>query len=343
KQSGAAVTVLTAILDNPTGYGRIVRGADGQVKAIVEQKDADEATRAIREINAGTYWFSVDFLLEALEKLTPNNAQGEYYLTDVIGIAAEAGLVVSGAAAKDPKAAMGANDRKGLLALNEYARRKVLEQHLENGVEFVCTDGIVIGPRVQIGADTRILPGTILKGKTAIGEGCVIGPDTVIEDSVIGDGCVINACQIEQSRLDENIKIGPFTHVRPNSHLKKGVKIGNFVEVKNSVVGENTAVAHLTYVGDSDVGARVNFGCGTVTVNYDGHSKFRTVIGDDCFIGCNTNLIAPVTVGDGSYIAAGSTITDEVPADALAVARARQVVKPQWAKQRREKLGPRKK
>ena len=343
KQSGAAVTVLTAILDNPTGYGRIVRGADGQVKAIVEQKDADEATRAIREINAGTYWFSVDFLLEALEKLTPNNAQGEYYLTDVVGIAAEAGLVVSGAAAKDPKAAMGANDRKGLLALNEYARRKVLEQHLENGVEFVCTDGIVIGPRVQIGADTRILPGTILKGKTAIGEGCVIGPDTVIEDSVIGDGCVINACQIEQSRLDENIKIGPFTHVRPNSHLKKGVKIGNFVEVKNSVVGENTAVAHLTYVGDSDVGARVNFGCGTVTVNYDGHSKFRTVIGDDCFIGCNTNLIAPVTVGDGSYIAAGSTITDEVPADALAVARARQVVKPQWAKQRREKLGPRKK
>ena len=272
-----------------------------------------------------------------------DNAQGEYYLTDVIGIAAALGRRVCGYQAVDSRVAMGANDRKGLLRLNEIARQAELERHMDSGVEIVCADGVVIAPGVVIGQDTTILPGTILKGRTVIGKNCVIGPNTVIEDSTVGDGCRINACQIEQSRLEGNIKIGPFTHVRPNSHLKAGVKIGNFVEVKNSVIDENTAVAHLTYVGDSDVGKNVNFGCGTVTVNFDGHAKYRTVIGDDCFIGCNSNLIAPVEIGAGSYIAAGSTITDPVPDDALAIARARQVVKPGWARARRLRLGPRKK
>lgn len=343
KKEGAAVTLVSACLDNPAGYGRIVRDGKGGVSAIVEQADADEETLRIREINAGTYWFSVDFLLDALNRLRADNAQGEYYLTDVIGIAAAQGRRVCGYQAADSRVAMGANDRKGLLRLNEMARQAQLERHLDAGVEIVCADGVVIAPGVSIGQDTTILPGTILKGKTVIGKNCVIGPDTVIEDSTVGDGCQINACQIEKSRLDEKIKIGPFTHVRPNSHLKAGVKIGNFVEVKNSVIDENTAVAHLTYVGDSDVGKNVNFGCGTVTVNFDGHDKYRTVIGDDCFIGCNSNLIAPVEIGSGSYIAAGSTITDGVPEDALAVARARQVIKPGWAKARRLRLGPRKK
>ena len=343
KKEGAAVTLVSAWLDNPTGYGRIVRDEKGDVSSIVEQADADEETLRIREINAGTYWFSVDFLLDALNRLRADNAQGEYYLTDVIGIAAAQGRRVCGYQAADSRVAMGANDRRGLLRLNEMARQAELERHLDAGVEIVCADGVVIAPGVSIGQDTTILPGTILKGKTIIGKNCVIGPDTVIEDSTVGDGCQINACQIEKSRLDEKIKIGPFTHVRPNSHLKAGVKIGNFVEVKNSVIDENTAVAHLTYVGDSDVGKNVNFGCGTVTVNFDGHDKYRTVIGDDCFIGCNSNLIAPVEIGSGSYIAAGSTITDRVPEDALAVARARQVVKPGWAKARRLRLGPRKK
>ncbi len=338
----AAVTLITAVLEDPTGYGRVIRDGEAVAK-IVEQADADERTLQVREINAGAYWFSVDFLLQALDRLQPNNAQGEYYLTDVIGIAAAEGLRVCGYQAKNPQVAMGANDRKGLLRLNELARQAQLAYHLEQGVEIVCADGVIIAPGVTIGQDTVLLPGTILKGKTTIGKHCVIGPNTVIEDSVIGDGCRINACQIEQSELEENVKIGPFTHVRPNSRLKAGVKIGNFVEVKNSVVGEKTAVAHLTYVGDSDVGKNVNFGCGTVTVNFDGHGKYRTVIGDGCFIGCNSNLIAPVTIGDDSYIAAGSTITDEVPADALAIARARQVVKPGWAKARRLRLGPRKK
>ena len=269
--------------------------------------------------------------------------EGEYYLTDVIGIAVAQGRRVCGYEAPDSRIAMGANDRRGLLRLNEMARQAELERHMDSGVEIVCADGVMIAPDVVIGQDTTILPGTILKGKTVIGKNCVIGPNTVIEDSFVGDGCCINACQIEQSRLDERIKIGPFTHVRPNSHLKAGVKIGNFVEVKNSVIDENTAVAHLTYVGDSDVGKNVNFGCGTVTVNFDGHAKYRTVIGDDCFIGCNSNLIAPVEIGAGSYVAAGSTITDPVPDDALAIARARQVLKPGWAKARRLRLGPRKK
>ena len=285
----------------------------------------------------------MDFLLDALDRLRADNAQGEYYLTDVIGIAVAQGRRVCGYEAPDSRIAMGANDRRGLLRLNEMARQAELERHMDSGVEIVCADGVMIAPDVVIGQDTTILPGTILKGKTVIGKNCVIGPNTVIEDSFVGDGCRINACQIEQSRLDERIKIGPFTHVRPNSHLKAGVKIGNFVEVKNSVIDENTAVAHLTYVGDSDVGKNVNFGCGTVTVNFDGHAKYRTVIGDDCFIGCNSNLIAPVEIGAGSYVAAGSTITDPVPDDALAIARARQVLKPGWAKARRLRLGPRKK
>lgn len=343
KKEGAAVTLVTASLPDPAGYGRIVRNEKGDVSGIVEQADADEKTLQIREINAGTYWFSVDFLLDALDRLRADNAQGEYYLTDVIGIAAALGRRVCGYQAVDSRVAMGANDRKGLLRLNEIARQAELERHMDSGVEIVCADGVVIAPGVVIGQDTTILPGTILKGRTVIGKNCVIGPNTVIEDSTVGDGCRINACQIEQSRLEGNIKIGPFTHVRPNSHLKAGVKIGNFVEVKNSVIDENTAVAHLTYVGDSDVGKNVNFGCGTVTVNFDGHAKYRTVIGDDCFIGCNSNLIAPVEIGAGSYIAAGSTITDPVPDDALAIARARQVVKPGWARARRLRLGPRKK
>ena len=343
KKEGAAVTLLTASFSDPTGYGRIVRGEGGDVSGIVEQADADEKTLQIREINAGTYWFSVDFLLDALDRLRADNAQGEYYLTDVIGIAVAQGRRVCGYEAPDSRIAMGANDRRGLLRLNEMARQAELERHMDSGVEIVCADGVMIAPDVVIGQDTTILPGTILKGKTVIGKNCVIGPNTVIEDSFVGDGCCINACQIEQSWQDERIKIGPFTHVRPNSHLKAGVKIGNFVEVKNSVIDENTAVAHLTYVGDSDVGKNVNFGCGTVTVNFDGHAKYRTVIGDDCFIGCNSNLIAPVEIGAGSYVAAGSTITDPVPDDALAIARARQVLKPGWAKARRLRLGPRKK
>ena len=214
---------------------------------------------------------------------------------------------------------------------------RIIMKHIEKGVRFMSLDGVVIAPDVTIGKGTMIQPGTQLRTNTVIGEACDIGPNSVIENSTVGDNCVINATQIYQSVLENNVKIGPFCHVRPNSHLCEGVKIGDFVEVKNSKVGKDTHASHLTYIGDSDVGERVNFGCGTVCVNYNGYIKNRCVIGDDAFIGCNTNLVAPVTIGDGGYTAAGSTITDDVPAGALAIARARQVVKPEWANEQRKK------
>ena len=214
---------------------------------------------------------------------------------------------------------------------------QILETFMEVGVLFTGTDGVILSPSAIIGAGTVIHPGTQIRSGVTIGKNCVIGPNSIIEDSTIGDGCVVNATQIYSSVLEENVKIGPFSHVRPNSRLCKGVKVGDFVEIKNSTIGEDTHASHLTYIGDSDVGARVNFGCGVATANYNGYAKARTTIGDDAFIGCNTNLVAPVTIGAGGYTAAGSTIVEEVPADALGIARARQVVKLGWAARLREK------
>ena len=343
RSAGAAVTLITARLEDPCGYGRVLRDAAGQVRAIVEQSDADAATAAVREVNSGAYWFRADFLLEALGHLSPANAQGEYYLTDTVAWAVSRGFSVQGFEASSPDVVLGANDRMSLFRLNEIARRRVLERHLQNGVEVVAADGVVIAPDAVIGEGTVILPGTIIKPGCTVGRGCTLGPNTLLEQCSLGDGCIVNASQVEYSRLGDRVKLGPFSHVRPNSCLKDGAKVGNFVEIKNSTVGEGTAVAHLTYVGDSDVGSRVNFGCGTVTVNYDGFHKYRTVIGDDVFIGCNANLIAPVKIGDGCLIAAGSTITEDVPGDALAIARVRQENRPDWARQRRLRLSREKK
>ncbi len=205
------------------------------------------------------------------------------------------------------------------------------------GVRFIDPRNAYIGPDVTVGEGTVILPGTILRGKTVIGKGCEIGPNTMIRDCVIGDGVVVNASQLNESTVDDGATVGPFAYIRPNTHVGKKVRVGDFVELKNSTIGEGTKISHLTYVGDTDAGAHINFGCGTVTVNYDGLKKFRTVIGDHAFIGCNTNLVAPVTVGEGAYTAAGSTVTDDVPPDALAIARARQVDKAGWAARHREK------
>lgn len=223
-----------------------------------------------------------------------------------------------------------------LRAKKEYIF-EVIASFAERGVKFVSTDGVVISPFAQIGAGTVIHANTEIRSGVTVGENCVIGPCSVIERSTIGSRCMVNATQIYDSVLEDDVKIGPFCHVRPNSRLCRGVKIGDFVEVKNSTVGEDTHASHLTYIGDSDVGARVNFGCGVVTVNYDGKNKHRTVIGDDAFIGCNTNLVAPVTVGERAYTAAGSTITEDVPADALAIARSRQVNKLGWRIKKQER------
>ena len=219
------------------------------------------------------------------------------------------------------------------LALN----MDVITALMQNGVIFLSLDGVLISPFAKIGRGTVIHPGTQIREGVTVGENCVLGPNTVIENSTIGNGCTVNATQVYQSVLDDNVKIGPFCHVRPNSHLCSGVKVGDFVEIKNSTIGKDTHASHLTYIGDSDVGERVNFGCGTVTCNYDGYNKNRCVIGNDAFIGCNTNLIAPVTIGDGAYTAAGSTITDSVPDNSLGIARAKQTNKDEWASKFKEK------
>lgn len=320
KQQNNAVTVITAELDDPSGYGRIIRTPSG-ISGIVEQKDASAEQRKIREVNSGAYWFRTVDLIQLLGKLECNNAQKEYYLTDTIAIAIAEGKNAGAYKSENPDIIKGANDRKDLLELNTYARMAVINKHLENGVEFTCLDGITIERSVEIGVGTEILAGTILRKNTVIGKGCVIGPNSIIEGCTLGDEVKLNTVQAYDSKIDAGVKIGPWVHIRPGSHIKSGVKIGDFVEIKNSTIGEQTAVAHLTYVGDSDVGRKVNFGCGTVTVNYDGITKSRCVIGDNCFIGCNTNLVAPVKLGKAVYTAAGTTVTRDVPDYALAIDR----------------------
>ena len=326
-----AVTLVSARPADPFGYGRVLRGTDGGVRAVVEERDCDEATRAITEINAGVYWFDAAFLAGALEKLTPPNAQGEYYLTDVPAIAAAEGRRVGAWFCEDAQIVLGANDRRQLLALNTLARERMLLRHLDNGVDIPCADGILIGAQVEIGRDARILPGTVLEGRTVIGPGCVIGPNSYIKDSTVGAGTRVLASYLTDSTVGEGTRIGPFTQLRPDSHIGDGVKIGDFVEVKNATVGDGTSIAHLTYIGDSDVGRYCNFGCGVVTANYDGKKKFRTTVGDRAFIGCNTNLIPPVRIGEGAYTAAGTTVDSDVPAGALAIGRVRQEIKEGWS------------
>lgn len=333
-----AVTVISAVVDDPTGYGRIVRNEDySGLTAIVEQRDADDATKLIREINSGTYWFSCDILLSVLDFISSDNDQGEYYLTDAIGLITKRGFNANAYRAHNPDVVLGANDRIQLAYLNDRARYHVLHRLMLKGVDIPFPDTVFIGPDVKIEADTQILPNTILKGKTTIGSNCKLGPNTMIADSTIGDNTVLNNVQCVQSTVMNGVTAGPFVQIRPNSYVEDGVKIGDYVEIKNSVIGKGTKVPHLTYVGDSDVGQNVNFGCGCVTVNYDGINKNRCTVGDNAFIGCNTNLIAPVKVGNNAYTAAGSTVDTDVPDNALAIARSRQVNKEDWVTNNRKK------
>ena len=328
-----AVTVISAEVENPCNYGRIMR-RDGAVCAIIEHKDATPDQLVIREINSGAYWFNSKALLEALDSLKNANSQGEYYLTDTLGILLEKGYKAGAYVSENANIALGANSRKDLLLLNKIARDIVLDRLMNDGVEVVSDDGVIISPDAKIGSDTQILPGTIIRGKTVIGQNCKIGPNSLIDKSFIGDDTVINASQILSSTVKSHVKIGPFSQLRPDCVLGDYVKIGDFVELKNSTLGEKTSVSHLTYIGDSDVGSNVNFGCGVVTVNYSGDVKGRTTIGNDSFIGCNTNLVAPVNIGNRAYTAAGSTITKDVPDGSLAIARNRQENKEGYAESR---------
>lgn len=336
KQTGNSATVISAKVDNPFGYGRIVRDQHGALLKIVEERDASDAQKSIAEVNSGAYWFNAQALLSALErlqafrKIAGEKASKEFYLTDAIEILLGLKLSATAFGARTPNVVLGANDRVQLAGLNEIARLDELRRHMINGVSIPCADGIIIGPDVEIGTDTVILPGTILRGRVQIGCGCTIGPNSLVENSEIGNNVVLNSVQCYQSKVSDSAEIGPFVRIRPGTVIGEKVLIGNFVEIKNSSVGKETKIAHLTYIGDSDVGSDVNVGCGCATANYSGKEKSRTVIKDGAFIGCNTCLVAPVSVGKNAYTAAGSTVTETVPDNALAIARSKQVNKKDW-------------
>ncbi|MBL4930642.1 bifunctional UDP-N-acetylglucosamine diphosphorylase/glucosamine-1-phosphate N-acetyltransferase GlmU [Clostridium paridis] len=319
---GNSATLLTSIIDNPNGYGRIIRSGDS-VEKIVEHKDCNVSELETKEINAGMYCFNIKSLVDALDKLSNNNAQGEYYLTDVIGILKNQQEKV-GALVTEFEETLGVNSRVELAKAEEIMKERINNKHLENGVTIIDPRSTYIGIDVTIGQDTIIYPGNVIEGNTEIGTDCMLYPNSRISNSKIGDNVEIQSSVILDSKVGGNTTVGPFAYIRPESVIGEKVRIGDFVEIKKSTIGNNTKVSHLTYIGDAEVGESCNFGCGTVVVNYDGKNKHKTKIGNNSFIGCNTNLVSPVEVKDNTYIAAGSTITKEVPEGSLAIARAKQ-------------------
>ena len=325
-------TILTAEADNPFGYGRIVRNQHEEVLKIVEQKDASDFEQQIKEINTGTYVFDNARLFEALKNINTNNAQGEYYITDVIGIFRENGEKVGAYTLKDFDESLGVNDRVALATAESVMRSRINQQHMVNGVSFVNPHATYIDVDVEIAPEVQVEANVTLKGQTKIGAETILTNGTYIVDSVIGERTVITNSMIEESIVADGVTVGPYAHIRPGSSLAKDVHVGNFVEVKESSIGENTKAGHLTYIGNSEVGANVNFGAGTITVNYDGQKKYKTIIGNNVFVGSNSTIIAPVELGDNSLVGAGSTITKDVPADAIALGRGRQINKGDYAK-----------
>lgn len=323
RDSRAAVTVLTAMADNPYGYGRIIRG-EGGIEAIREEKDADEAEKEIREINTGTYFFDAGFLKKELVQLSADNSQGEYYLTDLVEKAVNTGLTAAVSVLGDFSESLGINNRIQLAEAEKTMNARKIRELMLSGVTITDPDSVSVGWDVQVGMDTVLFRGTVLEGGTVIGEGCTIGPYTVVTDSFVGSGSTVRQSSLNKAHVGKDCNVGPYAHLRPAAELKEGVKAGSFTEIKKSVIGKGSKVPHLSYLGDALVGENANIGCGTITCNYDGINKSITRIEDGAFIGSNTNLIAPVTVGEKAYIAAGSTITSDVPAGDLGIARGRQ-------------------
>lgn len=338
KEQGAAATIMTAVVKDPSGLGRIIRTEEGYVTGIVEQKDCTPEQALIPEINAGTYCFDNRKLFAALAQVTNHNSQKEYYLTDVIEIFNRQGETIIGCCSEDPTEAMGVNDRIQLAEADKLMRERILRGHMLNGVSIVDPASTYIEDGVEIGMDTKLLPGCVLKGTTRIGEDCVIGPYSELVDATVADQVDIKQSVLHQASVGSHSSVGPFAYLRPGAKIGEHVKIGDFVEIKNATIGEGTKVSHLTYVGDAVVGKNVNFGCGAVTVNYDGFNKQITEVEDDAFIGSNVNLIAPVKIGKASYVVAGSTITNEVFENDVAIARERQVNKAGYAEKLRERF-----
>jgi bifunctional UDP-N-acetylglucosamine pyrophosphorylase/glucosamine-1-phosphate N-acetyltransferase len=340
RDQGADLILLTATLSNPEGYGRVIRDSGGDVIAIVEEADATPAQRSVREINTGFYLVNAPFLFEVLKGLKSDNAQKEYYLTDIVGAAVRQGRRLGTISARDPDEVMGINSRADLARAEKMIARRIAERHMREGVTLLDPDTTWIEADVAIGRDTVIYPHVRLEGASRIGEDCVIHSHTRISNCRLGTGVTVkDSCVLAESVLEDGAAVGPFAHLRPGTVLHQGARIGNFVETKKAELGEGSKANHLTYLGDAVIGKAVNIGAGTITCNYDGVSKHRTVIEDDVFVGSDTQFIAPVRIGRGAVIGAGSTITKDVPADSLALSRAKQEIKKDWAKKRKKKKG----
>ncbi len=334
KEKNNHATVLTTKLENPNGYGRIIKNKLNKIEKIVEQKDATEEEKGINEINSGFYCFRGRELKLGLEKITNDNLQNEYYLTDVIEVLTNEGYNVRALSFDDPSQLYGINSREQLAQAERIMRNKINKEHMKNGVGFINPESTYIDPLVKIGKDTIIYPNVYLEKNTVIGEDCIIRSNSRIVDSTIKDNVEIEASLIENSFVGDNCHIGPFAHLRPDSKLGNNVKIGNFVEVKNSTIKDKSKASHLAYIGDADIGESVNIGCGVIFVNYNGQIKARSIIGDNAFVGSNSNIVAPVEVAKWGYIAAGSTITKDVGEGDLSIARAQQVNLPGWVERK---------
>ncbi len=340
ERKDADLSVLTALLDDPTGYGRIMRGTDGDPIGIVEEKDASREERFIDEINSGTYCVKSSFLWNALKKVNRKNKQGEYYLTDVVGLAHNNSLKINGEVVSDSDEVMGVNDRVELSYVESVLKWRTNENLMRSGVTLIDPETTYISPGIRIGRDTTIYPNTQIYGETQIGRDCTIGPTNWIENTKIGNGVIIkSSCYITNATIKNNISVGPFAHIRPEAKIMDGAKIGNFVEIKKSKIGQGSKVPHLSYIGDADLGKQVNIGAGTITCNYDGVNKHKTIVEDNVFIGSDTMLVAPIKVGKGATTGAGSTISKDVPEGSLAIGRARQTVIKDWKRKPKDKKG----
>jgi bifunctional UDP-N-acetylglucosamine pyrophosphorylase/glucosamine-1-phosphate N-acetyltransferase len=339
RAGGAAATVLTAVVAAPAGYGRILRKSETAISAIVEESQLTGDQSEINEINSAIYCFTLEKLWPALAQVKPNNKHRELYLTDAVAILAAKGEKVLAQVAADSREVLGCNTRADLAEVDRIFREWKRAELMDAGVTIQLPETVLIDPDVVVGEDTVVEPAVHLLGKTRIGARCVIRAGSILSDTILGDDVVVEPhCMVSESRLDDRVAIGPFARLRGGTHLKAGARIGNFVEVKKSTIGEGTKAMHLTYLGDAKIGSKTNIGAGTITCNYDGFHKHPTTIGNKVFIGSDSALVAPVRVGDGAFIAAGSTITENVPSDGLGIARGRQLNKPGWASKKRRQL-----